>query len=291
MKILITGGRGQLGSAIKEVFKGHELILTGHIELDVRNIRQVLAYARKKPELIIHTAAETDHVAAEFDPVACYMTNFTGTQNMIELARCLDIPIVYIGTCGIFDGTKESYTEDDQPSPLNHYGRSKYYGELAVRAYPKHYIIRCGWGFGGGPRVDKKFINKIFQIIQSGVNVFPAIYDVYGSPTYQPDFARTIKNLVEQRDKKIFCAGYGTYNSGGVKASRYEVAKAFIECLGLSDKVKVYPLTFDEYHAIYPYEVIYTKCEVLDTAKLDKTGLSAMRPWREALREYAELWK
>lgn len=285
MRILVTGGFGMLGSAIADVFKDQELILTNSLTLDIRNIRQVLAYAKRKPQLIIHTAAETDHVAAEFDPVACYMTNFTGTQNMVELARCLDIPIVYIGTCGIFDGTKESYTEEDNPSPLNHYGRSKYYGECAVRAYRKHYIFRCGWGIGGGPGIEKKFINKIYQVIQSGVNVFPSISDVYGSPTYQPDFARTIKNLIIAQVK------YGTYNCGSAKASRYEVAKAFIEYLGLSDKVKVYPLTFDEFHAIYPYEVIYTKCEVLDTTKLERTGFSAMRPWKIALKEYAELWK
>jgi dTDP-4-dehydrorhamnose reductase len=294
MKILVTGGRGMLGHAIIEAFKEHELILTGSIELDVRNIKQVMNYAKRKPQLIIHTAGETDHVSAEFDPVACYMTNFTGTQNMVELARCLDIPIVYIGTCGIYNGSKESYTETDQPSPLNHYGRSKYYGELAVRAYPKHWIVRCGWGMGGGPGIEKKFINKIFQTIKSGVGVFPSISDVYGSPTYHPDLALTIKNLVLGiSENRIFQSGanYGTYNCGGEKASRYEVAREFVECLGLLDRVKVQPLTFDEYHAIYPYEVIYTKCEVLDCSKLKATKLSAMRPWKEALKEYAQLWK
>lgn len=285
MRILLTGGRGMLGSAIVEVFKEHELILTGSIELDVRNIKQVLRFKNKKPELIIHTAAETDHVAAEFEPMGCYMINHTGTQNMVELAKSLDIPIIYISTCGIFDGTKESYTEEDNPSPLNHYARSKYYGECAVKNYRKHYILRCGWGIGGGPGVDKKFINKIYQVIQSGVNVFPSISDVYGSPTYHPDLARTIKNLIEAKVK------YGIYNCGSSKASRYEIAKAFVEYLGISDKVKVYPLIFDEFHAIYPYEVIYTKCEVLDITKLDKTGLSAMRDWKIALKEYAELWK
>ncbi|MFH1317779.1 MAG: sugar nucleotide-binding protein, partial [Candidatus Omnitrophota bacterium] len=196
MKILVTGGKGMLGNAIKDAFIAHELILTGSIELDVRNIKQVMAYANKKPDLIIHAAAETDHVAAEFDPVACYMSNFTGTQNMVELAKWLSIPIVYISTCGIFDGTKEFYTENDVPTPLNHYGRSKYYGELAVRAYHKHYIFRCGWGMGGGPGIDKKFINKIFQLIKSGQKEIFGICDVYGSPTYHPDLARTIREII-----------------------------------------------------------------------------------------------
>lgn len=285
MKILVTGSRGMLGSALQEVFKDQELILTGSIELDIRNIKQVLAYAKRKPELIIHTAAETDHVAAEFDPVACYMTNVIGTQNMVELARCLDIPIVYIGTGGMFSGSKESYSEMDQPEPLNHYGRSKYYGELITEAYKKHYIVRCGWSMGGGPGVDKKFINKIFQVIQSGAKEIPAISDVYGSPTYALDFAMTIRRLIFNH------ARFGTWNVGGSKASRYDVACAFVKYLGLLDKVIVYPLTFDEYHAIQPYQVIYTKCEVLNCDKLYVSGLSEMRDWRVALEEYAELWK
>lgn len=285
MKILVTGSRGMLGSAIKEVFADQELILTGSIELDVRNIKQVMAYAKKKPELIIHAAAETDHVAAEFDPVACYMLNATGTQNMVELARCLDIPIVYVGTCGIFDGSQPSYSEMDRPTPLNHYGRSKYYGELITETYRRHYIVRCGWGMGGGYGVDKKFINKIFQEIKAGAVNLYSISDVFGSPTYQPDFARTIRSMIFNK------VAYGTWNLGADKASRYEVAQHFVACLGLADRVKVEPLTFEQYHERNPYQVIYTKCEVLNCDKLGvHSYINNMRPWRVALAEYAKAW-
>lgn len=93
-----------LGSAIKQVFQDHDLILTDSIDLDIRNIKQVMSYADKKPDLILHLAAETDHAKAEFSPADVYFINYTGTQNMVELVKLLDIPIVYIGTAGIFDG-------------------------------------------------------------------------------------------------------------------------------------------------------------------------------------------
>jgi len=113
MKILVTGASGMLGSSVKKVFQDHDLILTDSFELDVRNIKQVMLYAGKEPEIILHLAAETDLLKAEFNPVDAYLTNHTGTQNMVELAKILDVPIVYIGMAGIFDGSKKYYVEDD----------------------------------------------------------------------------------------------------------------------------------------------------------------------------------
>ena len=289
MKILVTGARGMLGHAIRQVFTvaGHDLILTGSIELNVQDIRQVLRYEKKDIDLIIHAAAETDHLSAEFNPLGCYMTNVTGTMNMVELARRLHIPIVYIGTCGIYDGSQESYKESDWPCPLNHYGWSKYYGEQIVRGYSKHYIFRCGWGMGGGPGIDKKFINKVYAHILTGVKQIDAIADVFGSPTYHPDLARTIERFVSAKNAPVF----GIYNCGGERASRYEVAYEFVKALGLAGDVIVYPVSYERYHEDHPVYVPYTKCEVLDLAKINKTGLSCMRPWKEALGEYALLWK
>ena len=281
MKILVTGSRGMLGSSVKRVFQNHDLILTGSIELDVRNIKQVMGYKDKKFDTILHLAAETDHFKAEFNPTDTYLTNHTGTQNMVELAKVLDIPIVYIGTAGIFDGKKKVYTEKDKASPINHYGRSKYYGELAVSAYKKHYIIRSGWAMGGGPEIDKKFVNKVFKQIQMGAKKLYGIRDVYGNPTYTMDFAQTLKNVIEKKPK------YGTYNSSGKgKASRYDVLKELVRLLGLSKKIQLVPVTYDEYFKLFPLNCPHTRSEVLSIAKIEKTNLSAMRPWRQALAEY-----
>ncbi len=283
MHILVTGCNGMLGSSVKRVFQNHDLILTGSIELDVRNIKQVMQYADRKLDLILHLAAETDHFKAEFNPTDAYLTNHTGTQNMVELARMLNIPIVYIGTAGIFDGKKKSYTEEDKASPINHYGRSKYYGEIAARSYEKHYIVRSGWAMGGGVEIDKKFINKVFKQIRGGAKKLYGIKDVYGNPTYTMDFAKTLKNITEAR------IPYGVYNSSGKgAASRYEVLKQFIGFLGLSKKLELIPVTYKEYFRLFPLQCPHTRSEVLSIEKLEKTGLSQMRDWREALAGYTK---
>jgi len=282
MRILVSGSAGMLGSAVKKVFSDYDLILTDSIELDVRNLKQVMFYKDKKPDIVFHLAAETDHFKAEFNPTDAYLTNHTGTQNMVELAKLLDIPIVYIGTAGIFSGDKEVYTEEDIPNPINHYGRSKYYGECAVRLYPKHYIVRSGWAMGGGPAIDKKFVNKVFKQIESGAKELYGITDIYGTPTYTPDFALTLRNIIESK------APYGIYHSSGYgRASRFDVLKLFISCLGLNRFIELVPMTYNEYHDKFPLQCPYTKSEVLSIEKIRTMGLSAMRDWRDALEEYS----
>jgi dTDP-4-dehydrorhamnose reductase len=286
MHILITGGAGMLGSSVGKIFTNHDLLLTDSHELDVRNIKQVMSYTDKKLDLILHLAAETDLSKAEFNPGDAYTTNLTGTQNMLELAKKLNIPIVYISTAMIFDGKKKSYSEEDKGSPTNHYGRSKYYGELAVKSYEKHYIVRSGWAFGGGPKIDRKFISKIYKQIQVGAKKLYGIRDIYGNPTYTMDFARTLKNIVEAK------IPYGTYNSPGKgTASRYEVLAAFVDYLGLSNKLEIIPVTLNKYLTLFPSSFPYIKNEVLSLTKMKQTDLSAMRDWREALQEYTKEFK
>jgi len=275
MKIFVTGSSGMMGWGIKKVFTDDELILTTHKDFDVTKHGDI-----GHPDIIFHLAAETDHYRAQLNPEHTYMVNHTGTMKMVEFARELDIPIVYIGTCGMYAGEKLSYREEDRPVALNHYGCSKYYGEQAVRSWPKHYILRSGWAMGGGPGIDKKFSTLIFNQIVKGNNEVWAISDVFGSPTYTVDFARTLKNII----KRGAC---GTYHVAPPDyASRYEVAKEFVRLV--KDNVIVHSVSYDQYHARFPLKVRYTKNEVLDTGKIVSHGLSAMRPWKEALADYVK---
>ncbi len=283
MRILVTGANGMLGSSVRKVFTNHDLNLTDSNDLDVRNFSQVMSYKSRKFDLILHLAAETNLLRAEFHPSEAYLTNHTGTQNMVELAQSLDIPIVYIGTAGIFNGKKKVYSEEDEANPLHHYGRSKYYGEIAVKSYPKHYIIRSGWAMGGGPEIDKKFINKIFKQIQLGAKRLYGIKDIYGSPTYTMDFAKTLKNIIETSPE------YGIYNSSGQgRASRFDVLKEFVKLLGLSKSIDIISVTDMEFSRLFPSGYPKTNSEVLSIKKIEKTGLSAMRNWNEALFDYAK---
>lgn len=275
MKILVTGSNGMMGWGIKKVFKEHDLILTDKHNLDVTNIDQVKKFVYCKADIIIHLAAETDHYRAEMNPKNTYFINQTGTTNMVFLANTISAKLVYVGTCGIFNGTKSSYVEIDSACPLNHYGRSKWYGETETfKIKNTHLVARSGWAMGGGPNIDKKFVNLIYRQISNGAKMIYAIADVYGTPTYTPYFAEFIRDNIDD-------GIYGIRHYTGNKASRYDVAKEFVRLMGVG--VEVIPVTYDEYHNKFGLKVPYTKCEVLSTIYVSPYKY---RDWQEGLAEY-----
>lgn len=278
MRILVTGADGMVGSAIKEVFSDYDLILTDKPQLDVRSLEQVKSCFKKEIDLIIHLAAETDLEFCQDNPAQAYYTNHTGTLNIAHLAHNLHIPLVYIGTAGIFDSTGFGYNENSTPNPLNHYGQSKLYGEYAVIWLSKFYIFRASWMMGGGQSKDKKFVNKIFKQIQNGAKEIYALSDVYGSPTYTVDLALTIHKALEKN------IPYGVYHCGGLgSVSRYDVAVEIVKILGL--ETKVIPVTGD-YFKDKGFPCPRSECEVLDNSKLLISGVSCMRFWKDTLKEY-----
>jgi dTDP-4-dehydrorhamnose reductase len=274
MRILVTGRRGMVGTPLVRQLKRHSVIAPDKYELNVGNRNQVMKFKKEKLDCIVHLAAETDHEYCEINPAECYYTNTIGTVNMVDLAKKLDVPIIYASTGSVFDGKHISpYLTDDIPNPLNHYNRSKYYGEIIVRQYLKHFIIRAGWMFGGGPDVDKKFVNKIITKIKNGETKIKVCNDCVGSPTYSVDFADKIRMLIVSRYK------FGTYHAPNKSpARRDEFAKSIVSYYKpLNKTVEIVSVTSDEVSAEFP--VKRTNYEVLQPSFVT-------RSWKEALKEY-----
>jgi len=297
MRILITGGAGMLGSSLVPALAQarHELVVTdidlsnrqpwGDMgpkigRLDVRSRDDIAdAFEQVQPEFVLHLAAETSLEISDADPDHGFLTNAIATKYMALACRKAKVPMVYISTAGVFDGTKEgAYTEFDAPNPLNVYGESKYQGEVFVRdILDDHYIIRAGWMVGGGPKKDHKFVARILQQVREGREVIHAVGDKLGTPTYTPDFAETFLGLI---DSEI----YGTYHMAcGGEGSRYDVAKRILEVLGRVD-IELVEVTSDffaeEFSSVRPYS------EIMRNMALDLQGMNTMRPWPVALADY-----
>lgn len=288
MKILVTGAAGMLGTSLLPVLKnqGHHVLATDirfiredMKKLDVREFDSMLTTALEfKPEMIMHLAAETDLEVCETDPGYAYQENFVGTQNACSVCRKLSIPITYISTAGVFDGTKKSpYTEFDAPNPINVYGASKFQGEQIVRqTLPEHFIVRAGWMVGGGER-DRKFVSKILSQLDKGADKIFAVDDRFGTPTYAPAFSRVLERLIRTPH-------FGTYHlvcKG--RASRYDVAKEILAILNRRD-VTLQAVKSDyfkeEYFAPRP------ESEEMMNFVLELRSMNDMPLWTEALKQY-----
>jgi dTDP-4-dehydrorhamnose reductase len=236
----------------------------------------VVAFA---PDYLFHLGAHTDLEYCETHPDDAYATNAMAVENAVYIASELDIPLLYISTAGIFDGGKDVYDDWDAPNPLGVYARAKWAGEEFVRQnVRRHLVCRAGWMMGGGPRKDKKFVQKLMQQLKDGKTELSVVDDKLGTPTYTRDFARNVKVLLESEH-------WGLYNMvcQGM-TGRLEVAQAIVSELGLSDTVAVLPVGSE--HFASTYFAPRPDCERLLNRKLALRGLDVMRPWREALSEY-----
>lgn len=292
-RVYVAGAAGMLGEAVLAAFADDcELEASDLVprtatmsRLDVAD-SELFAGAVEafEPDLIVNLAAETDLELCERDPDRAWASNATGAVNGGRIAERLGVPYVYISTAGIFGGEQEWYSDDDAPDPLTVYARSKLHGERFVQEHVRrHFVLRPGWMMGGGPDLDKKFVNKVYRQIRDGGTTIRAVTDLLGSPTYTHDFARGLA-LVARSGQ------YGTYNqvcSG--TASRYDVACALVDNLGLAGEIEVLPVTSDyfaeDYFAHRPAS------EQLVNARLRERGLDVMRDWREALEEYSEVFR
>ncbi|MCR4285699.1 MAG: NAD(P)-dependent oxidoreductase, partial [Candidatus Kaiserbacteria bacterium] len=242
-RVLITGCGGMLGEAVYNVFSDKCTVLATDIDLneewlsklDVREREEIVRTIDDfKPDYIIHLAALTDLEYCELNPVDAYKTNAEGTLFLANEALKNNIPFLYVSTAGIFDGKQDTYTEEDVPNPLNVYGRAKYFGELAVRNIPKSIVIRAGWMMGGGPKKDKKFINKVIKQLAAGNHEVFALSDIYGAPCYTHDLAKSIYYLLDTDAYGLYhgtCAG---------SASRYDVAQYLLQLLGVHKKITLH---------------------------------------------------
>ena len=289
-KIYIAGCGGMLGEAFYKHFSKDYILKCTDIDvneewLSFLDFRDFEKYKQDvidfKPDMLFHLGAYTDLEYCELHPDETYRTNTTSVENAVYIANELNIPILYISTAGIFDGSKDVFDDWDVPNPLGHYARSKYAGEVFVQQNANRYLIcRAGWMMGAGPRKDKKFIQKIMRQIKDAKKELHIVNDKLGTPTYTHDFAKNVDALLKTEY-------WGLYNMvcEGV-TSRLEVARELLNIIGLNKKIKIIEVTSDffkkEYFAERP------PSERLINTKLKLRGLNLMRDWRVALKEYLE---
>lgn len=290
-KYLITGVSGMLFNDLKHLISDKECLLldrvindTNTIDCDISDIRKTNKIVNEfKPDIILNLAAMTDLENCETNKDDCYGSNTIGAINLFNYCKDNNIPYVFISTAGIFGNDKEHYIEEDIPQPLSSYGKSKFFVEeiLLNQSYEKFWIFRAGWMMGGGPNIDKKFVEKIMSQIRNGSKELFVVDDKSGVPTFTKDFSNSIIHHINND------LPYGLYNmvSNG-DASRYDVAKFIIEYLDLDVKVSKVMSDFFEktYFATRP------NSEKLINKKLNDINKNVMSDWVSSLKTYLDLY-
>jgi len=300
MKIAITGSSGMLGIPLYAVLSKDPANTVSGIDLkkapsgeegpssffkcDITDYFQLdEAIKDIKPDLIIHTAAYTDVDGCELDSGKAQTVNSIGTQYVARVAREYSCGLIYVSTDFVFDGSKkDSYTEDDQPNPINAYGKSKLEGEkyvMELGSSKKFFIVRTSWLFGPN---GKNFVDTILNKARQE-KTLKIVSDQFGSPTYVWDLAEGIKNIVGLYGKRDDI--YGIFHiTNSDDCSWYKLAQKAIELAGLYD-IELVPIV--SYELDRPAE--RPRMSILANDKYIKLFGAPLRRWGSALEEYIRL--
>ena len=288
MRLLITGARGMMGRDLRAAAEaaGHEVWGTdiAKLEKDPKDRLDISAHEavaealdRFQPDWVLHLAALTDVDHCERVPEDAWRVNALGTESLAMLCRDRDCGLLYVSTGSVFPGDKNlPYHEFDSPGPVSVYARSKYLGEESVRRLvARHYVVRAGWMFGGGPE-DKKFVAKMIDRARAS-ELLLAVDDKTGSPTYTVDIARRCLELLSTER-------FGTYHAANEGAcTRFEMAQAILQAAGI-ENCEVRPCS----SAQFPLAAFRPTSEAIEGLRAKLIGLAPMRDWRVALSEYVQ---
>ena len=279
MKILITGSNGMLGHDLIEALKdNHELVLTTSRTLDITDKEQVFDFiSQNKPDIVINSAAYTDVDGCEENQDLAYSINGEGVKNLAFACREADSALLHISTDYIFNGENtRPWVEDDEIGPISVYGKSKLKGEQAIlEILDKFFIVRTAWLYGVNGR---NFPKTMLELAENHSQI-TVVYDEVGTPTYTPDLAKAISQLIETEHYGI----YHITNSGS--CSWCEFARYIFEVAGKD--VEVIPVTAAQFARPAPRP----HYSVLENRNWIEKGFEPLRSYKEAIKEYIELIK
>lgn len=273
--ILVTGSTGQLGSdVVKELLKrGYSTLSPNRSEFNLCSEDSIRNYIlNSNCEAIVHCAAYTQVDKAEDEKDLCIKINATATKHIVKCAKILDIPMIYISTDYVFDGTKDGeYTENDETNPINIYGESKLAGEKYVQEILyKYYIVRTSWVFNIN---GKNFIETMLRLSKAN-NQLSIVNDQIGSPTYTKDLSRLLVDMLET-------SKYGLYHATNEGyCSWYEFADTIFKLANINIDIKA--INSNEY-ASRAKRPLNSK---LSKDKLIEYGFKPLPHWEDALKDY-----
>ncbi len=273
MRILITGGRGQLGRELQQALSAETVLAQDLPELDITDAAAVgRAIGQFRPQVVVHAAAYTDTAGCEADPELAMRVNGEGSRQVALACRESDVAMLYVSTNEVFDGQKgEPYLESDEPKPINAYGRSKLAGERHVQSIlDRFYIVRTAWLYAAG---GNNFSAKVLRAV-ANEGELRLVTDEVASPTWARDLAQAIAELIGRPTYAI----YHLTNNGS--CSRYQWAERVLELAGRRD-VALRPVVQAEGGLPYrkpPYSELANRAAAA-------LGI-VLRPWQEALQEY-----
>ncbi|KPJ90135.1 MAG: dTDP-4-dehydrorhamnose reductase [Gammaproteobacteria bacterium SG8_11] len=288
MRIMLTGANGQVGWELsRSLMPLGEVIALNRGQCDLSHLESIPSIVREiKPDVIVNAAAYTAVDKAEEEEELATIINGASVGVLAEEAKKRNALLLHYSTDYVFDGTKaEPYTEDDIPTPINAYGRSKLIGERAIQqAGCDHLILRATWVYAAR---GKNFLKTVLRLAQEREEL-RIVADQYGAPTWARNIADITTHVlaISQRERKTGEFTPGTYHlCASGKTTWHGFSSAIIERarqvapVGMIKANRVLPITTEE----YPLLAQRPKNSQMNSSTLTATFGVSMPEWHQAM--------
>ncbi|WP_087024105.1 NAD-dependent epimerase/dehydratase family protein [Thaumasiovibrio subtropicus] len=250
MKILITGGQGNLGLWLVEHFlaHNHEVHVLGRdkkvenshpnyrfLAADITNLSILTSVITERYDWCIHTASYNEHFHEGYAEKAL-LINAGGTRNLCDALSVHGVgKLVYFSTIHVY-GLNVPYVDELSPvNPANHYGLTHYFAEKYIEHFCRkegiaYSICRLSNSYGCPklPDTDKWYL--IFndfcrQAHENGQIVLQSNGLLYRDFIWIGDVVNVVDRLLNSNG-----LGNGIVNlSSGTSISLYDLALLVIE--------------------------------------------------------------
>lgn len=283
MKVLVTGGGGQLGHDVVSILQasGRQVIAPTLAELDFMVPASIDAIISEyRPDVVVNCAAYTQVDKAESEADAAFAVNRDAPGLLARAVAQTGGRLLHVSTDFVFDGkANEPYTEADTAQPLSVYGRSKLAGEQAVmQALPDAVILRTAWLYGIH---GHNFVKTMLRLAMAG-KPLRVVDDQTGSPTWTLDLARVIAGMLDTDARGLFHytnAGHTSWH-GFACAILAEAASAGFDIR--THEIEPIPTS------AYPTPAERPAYSVLDTGRISSLHGIRIPAWRDSLKMMLE---
>lgn len=281
MRVLITGGNGQLAQSLRKTApQGITAFFPAKADLNIEAPATLAAFLDKNPaDFIVNAAAYTKVDQAEKDKDAAFAANAEAVSQLAEICRSRKVFLIHISTDFLFHGAFNRPIDEAQPiQPVGVYAESKAAGEKKlIEAKIPSAIVRTSWLYS---EFGSNFMKTMLRLGQ-GKNEVRVIADQHGAPTYACDLARGLwQMLAHMKKTPLKAPGTEIYHfcNHGV-TTWYDFTTAILGIAGIRTPVE--PILTSE----YPLPTPRPAYSALWPRKFSKDFQFPIRHWRTALVE------
>ena len=277
LKVVVTGGGGQLATAIERLGKASEnsYHITSLEQMDICSVES-LSEGLKGADIVVNCAAYTNVEAAEDNAEEAMSVNRDGVRNIATICAERGIKLIHISTDFVFGGDVERttpYLESDTPAPINVYGRTKAEGEREAMKVPEAIILRTSWLYAPW---GKNFLNTILARAREGAEL-RVVDDQRGTPTSALGLAEAIVAIIESGAWRTM-AGIYHYSDLG-ECTWYDFAREILH------KAKIDANITPCKSSDWPSKAQRPHYSVLDKSRIATTNVVTLKTWQERLEE------